>query len=252
MGQILEAARQDPDPDSFRKLFHSMRSASYHFAMAHRDATAEGVAETMRLAEPMGPHNRTHAWAQATETYMGLGDWEKAKDLAQRTARLVREEAGTAFCAMAAGVLRDGAVAFALGGRADDARELMGLHATQDIDPDVLLAVPRALLGIPSPETDAKLAGRVSWWDALQAAFRSVILERPDDAEAALAGMATPAGHSVAYRALAEGVREAVTEMRGGPHPTYEALRKIGYLGWIEILERRVDATPPPVPQALT
>jgi hypothetical protein len=220
-----------------------MQFAAYHFAMAHRDATAESVAETIRLAEPMGPHNRTHAYAQASDTYMGLGDWEKVKDLAQRTASLVREETGTAFCVLAASVLRDGAVAFALGGGADDAGAMMGLHVTKDIDPDILLAVPRALLGIPSPETDAKLAGKVSWWTALQAAFRSVILERPDDAEAALARMATPAEHSVAYRALAEGVREAIAEMRGGPRPTYAALRKIGYLGWIEILERRVDAT---------
>ena len=247
MGRILEVGRQEPDPDSFSKLFRSMRSTSYHFAMAHRDSTAEGVAETLRMAEPMGPHNRTHAYAQASETYMGLGEWEKVKDLAQRTARLVREETGTVFCGAAASVLRDGAVAFALGGLADDARVLMGLHVTEDSDPDVLFAVPRTLLGIPSPETDAKLARKVSWWNAQQAAFRSVILERPDDAEAALTRMAMPAGHSVAYRALAEGAREAIAEMRGGPRPTYAALRKIGYLGWIEILERRVDATPKPL-----
>jgi class 3 adenylate cyclase/tetratricopeptide (TPR) repeat protein len=250
MGRILEVGRQDNDPDSFRKLFRSMRSASYHFAMAHRDATAEGVAETLRMAEPMGPHNRTHAWSQATETYIALGDWEKVKDLAQRTARLVREETGTVFCAAAGSILRDGAVAFALGGLADDAGVLMSLHVTEDIDPDVLLAVPRALMGIPSPETDAKLAGKVNWWHALQGALRSVILERPDDAEAALARMATPAAHSVAYGALAEGVRETIAEMRGGPHPTYQALRKIGYLGWIEILERRVDATHQPASRA--
>src|SRR4029077_12134605 len=122
----------------------------------------------------------------------------------------------TAFCVLAASVLRDGAVAFALGGHTDDARMLMDLRATDDVDRGVLLAVPLALLGIASPETDAKLAGKVSWWSALQAAFRSVILERPDDAEAAVARMATPAAHSVAYRALADGVREAVTQMRGG------------------------------------
>jgi len=38
--------------------------------------------------------------------------------------------------------------------------------------------------------------------------------------------------------------------MRGGPHPTYAALREIGYLGWIEILERRVDATHQPASRA--
>ncbi|HEV2249952.1 MAG TPA: hypothetical protein VGT60_05555, partial [Candidatus Limnocylindria bacterium] len=137
--------------------------------------------------------------------------------------------------------LRDGAIAFALRGAPDDARTLMALHVTQDADPDVMLAVPRALLGIVSPETDRKLAGAVSWWTAVHAIFRSVILERPDDAAAALAGIATPARHSVAYGALAEGVGEAIAELRGGPRATYGALRAIGYLGWVELLERRLD-----------
>ncbi|HEV2249958.1 MAG TPA: AAA family ATPase, partial [Candidatus Limnocylindria bacterium] len=101
MGRILEIERADPDPDSFRRLFHAIRWASYQLATAQRVAAAEGVAEAMRLAEPMGPHNRTHAWAQATETFVALGEWEEAIALAQRTAKVVREESGTAFCASA-------------------------------------------------------------------------------------------------------------------------------------------------------
>lgn len=240
MEPLLDGQRQ-ADPDSSRTFMQWMRSASYHFAMAHRDATEREVAETLRIAEPMGPHNRTHAWALATDVRVGLGDWESVKDLAQRTAKVVTEETGTAFCSQAAEAIRDGAVAFALGGRTDEARMLMSIHVTNDSDPDIALVVARALLGIPSPGSDAKLKGKVSWWVAMQAALRSVILQRPDDAATALAKMATPSEHSVAYRALAEGVREAVAEMGGGPRPTYAALRQIGYVGWIEILERRVE-----------
>ena len=239
MGPLLEGQRQ-ADPDAFATLFHAMRSASYHFAMAHREATEQWIAEALRIAEPMGPHNRTHAWALATEIRLALGHWDVVKELAQRTAKLVTEETGTAFCSLAAEAIRDGAVAFALDGRTDDARMLMSVHATSDRDPDVGFAVPRALLGIPSPETDAKLARKLAWWDAVGAAVRSVILGRPDDVERALEKMASPAAHSAAYGALAEGMREAMAELRGGARPTYAALRRIGYLGWIEILERRV------------
>ena len=242
IGPILEEIeRQDPDPDSFRKVFHALRVASFHLALAHRDATDQAVAEVLRLADPMGPHNRTHSWAAATETYVAFGDWAGVQRWAQRTAKLVREETGTVFCGLAANALRDGAIAFALAGRPDDAKTLIGLRVTNDVDPAVVMAVPLALLGMPSPETDTKLAGTISWWAAMQAALRNVVMRRPDDAERVLAWMEVPAAHSVAYRALADGVREAVAEMRGGPRATYSALREIGYLGWVEILEQRVE-----------
>jgi hypothetical protein len=69
-----------------------------------------------------------------------------------------------------------------------------------------------------------------------------VILQRPDDAEIALTRMGAVVEHAVAYQALAEGIREAIAQMRGGPAATYGSLRRIGYVGWIEILRRRVNA----------
>jgi hypothetical protein len=48
--------------------------------------------------------------------------------------------------------------------------------------------------------------------------------------------------NSSVQRAFAEAVGEATAGLRGGPTPTYAALRRLGLKGWIEILQRRVDA----------
>ena len=112
-----------------------------------------------------------------------------------------------------------------------------------EVDAVAQASVPLALLGFPSPAAEAALAAkRQGWWNWSDALFRAVILGRPDEAEAALANMAPVTETSPAYRALAEGVRESIAEMRGGPPATYQALRRIGFLGWVEILKRRVTA----------
>jgi class 3 adenylate cyclase/tetratricopeptide (TPR) repeat protein len=244
MGALIDELHStERDLGTFSRMGVARVTADYHFAMAHRSENTAEVDALTAMAEPMGPHNRTHAWNQATELYIALGDWAKVKDLAQGTAKLLREAPGTAFCVAAANILRDGAVAHALRGEREDALALMAIDVTDEIERDIVLAIPRALLGFPSPETDAKLAEKArSWWSWFHAVFRAVILQRPDDAEIALARMGAVVEHAVAYRALAEGVREAVAEMRGGPAATYASLRRIGYLGWIEILRRRVNA----------
>lgn len=244
MGQLIEELQStDRDLGTFSRMGDARVRADYHFAMAHRSENAAEVDALTAMAEPMGPHNRTHAWNQATELHVALGDWAKVKELAQGTAKLLREATGTAFCVAAANILRDGAVANALAGEREDALALMAIGVTDEVDPDIVLAIPRALLGFASPETDAKLAEKTrGWWAWFHAALRAVILQRPDDAEIAIARMGGVVTRSVAYRALADGVREAVAEMRGGPAATYASLERIGYRGWIEILRRRVNA----------
>jgi len=235
-----EISRAVEGLDMVERLFSVMRTATYTFAMADRTANEEAVAEAMKLAEPMGPHNRTHAWAQATEFYVAHGEWTKAKNLATTTAKLVRESKDTAFCGMAAGILRDGAIAHALAGEGDEALALLGLAPTADVELDIIAAVPRALLGVASPGTDIALAAKKrAWWDWVGAAFRAVVLRRPESAELALDAIATLTAHSIAYAALADGMREAVAEMRGGPPARYARLRQIGYVGWVELLGRK-------------
>ena len=244
MGPLIDELHStDRDLGTFSRMGVARVTADYHFAMAHRSENTAEVDALAAMAQPMGPHNRTHAWNQATELYVASGDWAKVKDLAQGTAKLLREATGTAFCVAAANILRDGAVAHALAGEREDALALMAIEVTDEIDRDIVLAIPRALLGFPSPDTDAKLAEKPrGWWTWFHAAFRAVILQRPDDADIAIARMGAVVTRSVAYRALADGVRDAVAEMRGGPAATYASLERIGYRGWIEILRRRVLA----------
>jgi hypothetical protein len=195
------------------------------------------------MAEAMGPHNRTHAWANLSDALVARGKWDEVIELAHRTARLVIEEKASAFCSSAATILRDGAVARALRGEREEALALIRAMPTNDIDIDLAAAVPRALLGLPSPETDTKLAAqRWPWWEWIEATFRAVILGRPDEADRALAAMGLITTHSVLGRAFAESVREAISELRSGPPAKYASLQRIGFTGWVDILRRRVDA----------
>jgi hypothetical protein len=192
----------------------------------------------------MGPHIRTHAWLTLAEVRHARGDWPSVIDIAQRTVKLVREEKASAFCGAAVDLLQRGATAHALAGQREEALALLAaMPRTDTAEVDISAGVPRAILGLISPETDERLrAGKPTWLDWADAAIRAVILRRPDDAETAVKAMGVVTSRSVAFGALAEAVREAAAELRGGPPATYAALRKIGFAGWAEILARRVDA----------
>jgi hypothetical protein len=69
-----------------------------------------------------------------------------------------------------------------------------------------------------------------------------LILGRPDDAEEALRQMGPITENAALYRAFADAVREGIAELRGGPAASYETLRGIGFVGWVDILKRRVSA----------
>ena len=198
--------------------------------------------EIVALAEPMGPHHRTHAWSHQAEALFVAGDWDGLIELGRRTARLMDDNKATTFCRMAGDIARKGAIAHAMRGQREEALGLLRYVPASDVDVDIYTATARALLGLQSPEADRKMAeGTHDRWTWADAAVRVVVLGRPDDAERALDRMGSITRTRFG-RALADGVREAVAELRGGPPATYDALRKIGYLGWIEILERRVDA----------
>jgi hypothetical protein len=233
----------EPSGDALERMNFLRMLANRHFGEADLEASARSVREARELAEPMGPHNRTHAYGIATQVHKARADWPEVIALAQITARLVKENPSSAFCNVAATVMRDGAIAHALAGRREEALALLQAMPTNDIEVDIVEMVPRALLGFPSPKSDARLhARRWGWWEWEQAATRALLLRRPDAAEAALREMGPIVDHAVAQRAFAHDVREAIRELRGGPAATYDALRKIGFTGWVEILKRRVDA----------
>jgi tetratricopeptide (TPR) repeat protein len=206
---------------------------------------AEGTAEeAVVLAEPTGPHHRTHAWDLLATILLARGDWSRLLELAQRTARLVREEKASAFCGAAVEVLQAGAIGHALAGQREEALALLRtMPRTDIIDVEISVGLPRAILGFPSPEMDERLrTGSRTWRDWRDAAMRAIVLRRPDDAEAAIRAMGIVTERSIAHRAFAQAVRQAIAELRDGPAATYDALRQIGFVGWIEILKRRVDA----------
>ena len=240
-GPLLEEARRSPvHADALERLTLGMVTATYHYTIGDMAAHAADVAELLTIAEPMGPHNRTHAWQNACEMYLARGSWADISDLAQRTAKLIAEERSSAFCVMAALVLQLGAAAHALAGRRDDALALLRLMSeTTDRDKPYRQAMPRALLGL-DPGID--LAGEYPWYDQLDLAVAAVARSRPADALMAIEKMAKGAQSSRPYLAFIESVREVVEELRGGPPATYEALRKVGYVGWIDLLRHR--ATP--------
>ena len=232
------------DADALEQLNYHRSLGRAHFLAGHL-AEAERIAgDAAGAAEVMGPHNRTHAWDDLADLAFTQGRWQNVLDLAHRTARLVKEETASAFCRSAAGILAQGAAAHALAGQRDEALALLrAVPSTDIIDRDLVSGLPRALLGFPSPETDARLrSGRHGWWEWAEAAMRAVVLRRPDDADRALSEMGRIAETSPVYGALADGVREGVAELRGGPPPTFASLRALGLDGWAEILRRRVDA----------
>lgn len=238
---IEELARTAVETDGLERLWDAMRVAVYHLAMATLPEAEAAVAAAVAASEPMGPHNRTHAWAQASELSVARGDWDKVVALAERTAKLMREEKGSAFCTLAGAILHDGAIALALAGRREEAVELVNLiDDTTERDTSIRKGVPLALLGLGARHRDEAAAVRLPWPDSVERCFEAVIRREPDAAERAVEGLGTAGQTAVAYRALAEAVREAISEMRGGPLATYDALRRIGYLGWIQVLERRV------------
>jgi class 3 adenylate cyclase/tetratricopeptide (TPR) repeat protein len=231
------------DADALERMDFLRMRAQSEFLAGDLAASERSVIESVALADPMGPHNRTHAWAHAATLFQAQGRWKELIELAHRTERLVKENATSAFCTSAGLILAGGATAHALRGERDDALGLLRSIPAGDIEPDLIAMVPRALLGIASPASDRKLREkRWAWWEWGSAAMRAVVLGRPDDAEAAVRRMGPITVNSNVQRAFAEAVGEAIAGMRGGPTPTYAALRQLGLMGWIEILKRRVDA----------
>jgi class 3 adenylate cyclase/tetratricopeptide (TPR) repeat protein len=229
--------------DAAERMNFSRVQAGVHLQVGELEASGSAALQAVELAGPMGPHQKTHAWNDLAKVYKARADWPRLVELAHRAADLIATEKASAFCTNGAEILESGAIAHALAGEREESLRLLRLIPGTDVEPDLVTGVPRALLGFSSPETDAKLReDRWIWWEWERAAFRAIILGRPDDAEKALEKMGPVSETAPLYRAFAESVREAVRELRGGPAATYKALRDIGFVGWIEILKRRVNA----------
>ena len=187
------------------------------------------------MSRRMGPHLRTHADAYAAHTALARGDWPGLLALGEDTARLVRGSPGTAFCSNAGILLAYGAAAHGKAGRANEARVLAQQIPTNTID-DIsrrdLIGFALVFAGIPAE-------GEIppTYWGGVTA-----VVSRSHDRALAIANeldkRSTRGGRF--FNALAGAIREEVARDRGGPEPTHNGLRDIGYVGWSELLSARV------------
>ena len=187
------------------------------------------------MSRRMGPHLRTHADAYAAHTALARGDWPGLLALGEDTARLVRGSPGTAFCSNAGILLAYGAAAHGKAGRANEARALAQQIPTNTID-DIsrrdLIGFALVFAGIPAE-------GEIppTYWGGVTA-----VVSRSHDRALAIADkLDKRSGRGGRFfSALAAAIREEVARDRGGPEPTHNELREIGYVGWSELLSARV------------
>jgi class 3 adenylate cyclase len=190
------------------------------------------------LSRRMGPHLRTHADAYAAHSALARGDWPGVVALAEDTARLVRASPGTPFCSSAGILLAYGAAAQGKAGRANEARALAQQVPT-NLDDTVrldLIAFGLVFAGIPAEGDIAP-----TYWGGVTA----VVSRSHDRALAIASDLEKRSGRGGRFfGALAGAIREEVAHDRGGPEPTHDGLREIGYLGWSQLLSERVDSGP--------
>jgi hypothetical protein len=196
------------------------------------------AARIVAMSRRMGPHLRTHADAYAAHTALAHADWTRVLALGEETARLVRNSPGTAFCSNAGIVMAYGAAAHGKAGRANEARALAQQIPTNTIDDLArrdLIAFGLVFAGIPAEGDIAS-----TYWGGLTA----VVSRSHDRALAIASDLEKRSGRGGRFfGALADAIREEVAHDRGGPEPTHDGLREIGYLGWSQLLSARVDST---------
>jgi hypothetical protein len=187
------------------------------------------------MSRRMGPHLRTHADAYTAHTALARGDWSGLLALGEDTARLVRGSPGTAFCSNAGILLAYGAAAHGKAGRGNEARALAQQIPTNTID-DIsrrdLIGFALVFAGIPAQ-------GEIppTYWGGVTAVV-SRSHDRALEIANKLAERSSRGGRF--FSAIADAIREEVAHDHGGPEPTHNGLREIGYIGWSELLSARV------------
>lgn len=188
------------------------------------------------LSHRMSPHLRTHADVFVSHEAFARGDWDTVVQLAAATDRLIQASPATAFCGSASILLGHGATVHARAGRVDEARALVRRIATISYGEVMAAAVTTLALA---------LVGERAWVDptptALPYAAATALAARRRDEALAIAAKLDALSQDGArfFAAIAEAVREEVSRDEGGPKPKHAALRRIGYVGWSELLGAR-------------
>jgi hypothetical protein len=179
---------------------------------------------------------------------LARGDWPALRDLAARTDQLVTDHPDTAFCYAVTTTRAFGLVACALQGDAAGARALLPHVETplqaEPFERESLLALVYGALGrrdaLHALADPLNPPGTPFWFFQRTYVVALTMLEAWEDLEAVLPPLERVAGEGSPYlAALLEAIREEVAEARGTGPPAHDALRRLGYEGWSQLLSHR-------------
>lgn len=214
------------------------------------DALAdELLAESVRRSL----HTRSHAFSLKAMVLFGRGDWDGVRDTTRDLRSLADDNPDVSLCLLSAGAVGYGAVVDILaGGRLpEDIDQQAQRHvehservqAASLLLPKVMTGDAEALIrGLRGYESGLGLSDRYRNWDVadLVPAMALTMLERWDEVPRALVRLDVFArGGARLAEAAAAAIREEAAAARGGPFPTHEQLRVLGYFGISELLRFR-------------
>ena len=202
----------------------------------------------------MSPHTRQHGLGTKARVLLGRGDWAGVIEKADALRSLFQEYPDDTFCIIGASGIADGAIAQILdSGRPSDDLEPLMLRVIPD-SPGIRAAsllVPLVMSSGEVAEDEAHRAyapetpifSREQVWDLTEMHWAIAYVARRQwtELEPLLVRLDGRAQRGSKFAgALAAALREESSSARGGPKPTHDALRGLGYHGISQLLSYRV------------
>jgi class 3 adenylate cyclase/tetratricopeptide (TPR) repeat protein len=207
------------------------------------------AAHFVDVSRVRGPHLKTHAYREQSHVFLARGNWPGLRELAAQTEQLVAAHPATAFCYAVTTLQAFAVIADVLDGRPIATPSLLKrveipLQA-EIFERESVLLLLYAVMG-REDAVDALLqqvdqyAVPPFWFFTRTRAVALAMLQRWEDLDDVLAPLDRLAETGSPYlAALVAAIREEMAAARGGPAPTHQRLRELGYLGWSQLLAHR-------------
>jgi class 3 adenylate cyclase len=207
-------------------------------------------------SEHRSVHTRSHYFSVQALVRLGTGDWSGLHESASRIRDLADLNPDVSFCLLSAATVGYGGVGEVLAGRPLPA-DIDAQLKRQVNDSEVVRAAAALLPKVMAGDIDALADGlrgyapglglwdRYRVWDVtdVMPAIALAILERWEDLGDRLSKLDEFSRQGARLAgAVADAIREEQRAARGGPSPTHEALHRLGFGGFSEILRFRPHA----------